>query len=75
MPTLSLKAHFDGQHILLDEPFDLPSGAQLLVTVVSPDWEYWEGSHECWAAGSRAFERAYGDDEPEYSLADVRELA
>ncbi len=36
MPTISLKAHFDGQTILLDEPAELPFDAQLLVTVLSP---------------------------------------
>ena len=34
MPTIQLKAHFDGQAIQLDEQFDLPCDAQLLVTVL-----------------------------------------
>lgn len=34
MPTIHLKAHFDGQAIQLDEQFDLPRDAQLLVTVL-----------------------------------------
>lgn len=34
MPTIRLKAHFDGQAIQLDEQFDLPRDAQLLVTVL-----------------------------------------
>ena len=36
MPAVSLNAHFDGQHIQLDEPFELPRNAQLLVTVLKP---------------------------------------
>jgi hypothetical protein len=34
MAAISLKAHFDGDHILLDEPYDLPPDARLIVTVV-----------------------------------------
>lgn len=29
MPAISLKAHFDGKHIQLDEPYELPRDAQL----------------------------------------------
>jgi len=35
MPTVTLKAHYDGERIQLDEPFDLPRNALLLVTVLS----------------------------------------
>ena len=34
MPTIHLKAHFDGQVIHLDEQFELPRDARLLVTVL-----------------------------------------
>lgn len=41
MLTIRLKAHFDGQAIQLDEPFELSRDAQLMVTVLpsveSPD--------------------------------------
>ena len=67
MPTISLKAHFDGNVIRLDEPYEIPRDAQLLVTVLtssSPsDWS------ELSAAG---LSRAYGDDEPEYTAADLQ---
>src|SRR5438874_7531682 len=36
MPTISLKAHFDGRAIQLDEPAELPRDARLLVTILSP---------------------------------------
>ncbi len=40
MPTIQLKAHFDGHAIQLDEHCELPRDAQLLVTVVpSPEVE------------------------------------
>ena len=34
MSSITLKAHFDGQSIHLDEPFELTQDAQLLVTVL-----------------------------------------
>ena len=70
MPSVTLKAHFDGERILLDEPFDLPRNALLLVTVVPPQGN---GDHVAWvAASSAALARAFGDDEPEYTQADIR---
>jgi hypothetical protein len=56
MPTAVLKAHYDGEHIVLDEPFELPTNVALDE----------EGSE--WAAlGAQGLVRAYGDDEPEYT--------
>jgi hypothetical protein len=69
MPRLSLKAHYDGKTILLDEPFDLPEGARLLVTVLDPQAE--EERAEWTALSVRALAQAYGDSEPEYSMADI----
>jgi hypothetical protein len=34
MPTVALRAHYDGKKIVLDEPFDLPTDAPLIVTVL-----------------------------------------
>jgi hypothetical protein len=34
MPTIALQAHYDGQHVILDEPHDLPPNASLMVTVL-----------------------------------------
>jgi hypothetical protein len=70
MPTVTLKAHYDGERIQLDEPFDLPRNALLLVTVVPQDGD---GDRVAWlAASSAALARAFGDDEPEYTQADIR---
>ncbi|MEQ1909188.1 MAG: hypothetical protein ABMA15_10220 [Vicinamibacterales bacterium] len=70
MPTVSLRAHYDGERIQLDEPFDLPSDVPLLVTVLVPEPDK---EREAWiAAGREALARAYGDAEPEYVLADIR---
>jgi hypothetical protein len=70
MPSVSLKAHYDGKAIRLDEPFDLPEGAQLIVTILDaaqPDQE-----RAAWLdLSARGLVRAYGDSEPEYSIEDV----
>lgn len=34
MPTISLQAHFNGKQIVLDEPYDLPPNASLMVTLL-----------------------------------------
>ena len=62
----TLKAHFDGNSIQLDEPFALPQAARLLVTVLDEDEEsrYWS------ALGAEAFSRAGTAAEPEYTAAD-----
>ncbi len=70
MTAINLKAHFDGQSIQLDEPFELPLNAQLLITVLpSPNG----GDEQAeWRELSRqALSRAYGPDEPDYSDADL----
>jgi hypothetical protein len=68
MPTAILKAHYDGEHIVLDEPFELPANASLIVTVFAPDAQRSE-----WAGlGAQSLARAYGDDEPEYTAADLK---
>ena len=69
MPSVTLKAHYDGERIQLDEPFDLPPNAALLVTVLAEG----NGDRLAWLAASRAaLARAFADDEPEYTLADIR---
>ncbi len=70
MPAVTLKAHFNGRQIVLDEPFDLPPNSPLMVTVFAKE-DYIEDAH--WhglAAGALA--RAYGEDEPDYSAADIK---
>ena len=69
MSSVILKAHYDGEHIVLDEPFDLPPNAALAVTVLSPAMREHDGDHAEWAAlGAQSLARAYGGAEPEYSL-------
>jgi hypothetical protein len=69
MPTVALKAHFDGDHIVLDEPFELPRHAPLIVTLLEerdPERADWE------ALAAESLARAYGPDEPDYSVADIK---
>jgi hypothetical protein len=60
-------AHFDGQHICLDERFSLTLNAKLTVTLL-PDPEESQDECEAWLRLSeQKLERVYGDDEPDYS--------
>ena len=71
METVTLRAHFDGKQILLDEPFELEPNTELIVTVVpsASDEE-----REAWTRFALAsLARAYGDDEPEYSRDQIKE--
>ena len=73
MPATILKAHYDGKHIVLDEPFELSPHTPLAVTVLSPATPEQDSEREQWTALSlQSLARAYGDDEPEYTLADLR---
>ena len=70
MPSITLNAHFNGQQIVLDEAFDLPENAKLLVTILeTPDLERGEWQ----ALASQNLARAYVDDEPDYPLSLVKE--
>jgi hypothetical protein len=70
MPSITLKAHYDGQTILLDEPYELPPDARLLVTVLAPTQD---AEREGWARlGGEGLARAYADSEPDYGPEDVR---
>jgi hypothetical protein len=56
MSPVTLQAHYDGRHIVLDEPYDLPANAALMVTVLPSSAE--ADSEEAWlraASSSDAF--------------------
>lgn len=67
MAPVTLKARFDGEQIVLDEPLSIPRGARLLVTVIDSTSDEAEEA----AVARLALARAYGPDEPEYSEADI----
>lgn len=70
MQIVNLQAHFDGERILLDEPYDLEPNTKLVVSVI----EVQDAEREDWIRLSLAnLERAYGEDEPEYSLDLIKE--
>ena len=71
MPTVALQAHYDGEHIILDEPYNLPANASLMVTLLpfasDPD------SEDVWlraAASSDAFAFLADPAEDLYTAAD-----
>ena len=71
METVTLRAHFDGKQILLDEPFELEPNAQLIITVLPKPLSE---ERENWARlALENLERTYGHDEPEYSLDLIKE--
>jgi hypothetical protein len=66
MPSITLRAHFNGTQVVLDEPFSLERDAKLLVTVLPAETD---AEREDWLGlSAQGLEAAYGEDEPEYSL-------
>jgi len=74
MQTVTLSAHFDGERIQLDEPFDLPADARLLVTLL-PNTPVDAERREWYALAKAGLARAYADDEPDYPESLVRKPA
>lgn len=71
METKTLRAHFDGSQILLDEPFELEPNVELIITVLPKSSAE---EREDWTRLSlESLARAYSDDEPEYSLDLIKE--
>jgi hypothetical protein len=71
MENITLRAHFDGKQILLDDPVQLEPDTQLMVTVL-PKSE--NGDRYEWTRLSlESLARAYDDDEPEYPLHLIKE--
>ncbi|HNQ73419.1 MAG TPA: hypothetical protein PKN95_07435 [Verrucomicrobiota bacterium] len=68
MTTVALSAHFDGEKIQLDEDYKLAENARLMVVVLPQNDE-----RQDWSRLSlHQLARAYGEDEPEYTQADLR---
>ena len=70
MPTIALQAHFDGKRIVLDEAYDLPVNANLIVTVLPNAAEAEEGEWLRAAATNEAFEFLWDPAEDIYTIAD-----
>lgn len=71
-PLITLPAHFDGKAIILDAPFKLESDTKLLVTVLRSG-NHAEEKDEWNVSSSLQLNKAYSEDEPEYSLSLVKE--
>jgi hypothetical protein len=72
MNTITLRAHFDGEQICLDEPFELKPNTRLIITVLLEDQPHDE--HGPWLLLSQqGLETAYGENEVEYSLDLIKE--
>ena len=74
---VTLPAHFDGERIVLDEPFDLPVQAPLMVTLLTSPTQSDGDSEEAWlraAASSDAFAFLANPAEDVYTLEDGEPL-
>ena len=72
MSLRTIRAHFDGKQVRLDEPCQLAPDTKLLIVVVPSQPS--DGESEDWMLLSRqALENAYGEQEPEYSLDAIKE--
>jgi hypothetical protein len=72
MSLIALRAHFDGDKIVLDEPYELEPDTRLIVTVLSKDSDQ---EREDWAnLAMQGLARAYSDDEPEYTPDLIKEV-
>ena len=72
MIPITIRAHFDGEHIRLDEPCQLEPDAKLLV-IVLPKRPHVEENKDWMHLSLQALENAYGEQEPEYSLDAIKE--
>ena len=71
MPTVALQAHYDGEHIVLDEPYNLPANVSLMVTLLPSPSD--ADSEDAWlrvAASSDAFAFLADPAEDIYTAAD-----
>lgn len=65
MNSVTITAHFDGERILLDEPYELKPNTKLLVTVMTET----DDERESWLRLSfEQMNRAYADNEPGYEI-------
>jgi hypothetical protein len=72
MNPITLRAHFDGEQICLDEPFELEPDTKLIVTILPKKQIDDEG--EAWLFLSvHTLAAVYAEDEAEYSLELIKE--
>jgi hypothetical protein len=69
MNPVSIPAHYDGKHIVLDEPYPLAPETRLITTVLADS----EERADWLSLSAQRLAAAYSDDEPEYLLMSVLE--
>lgn len=72
MNAITLRAHFDGQKICLDEPFEMEPNTELMITVLPKRSS--DAEREAWFRLSQQnLAAAYGENEVDYSLDQIKE--
>lgn len=71
MNTITLPAHFDGEKIQLNEPYPLEPNTRLAVVILPENVED-EEREDYLLLAQQSLAAAYGDDEPEYTLDDIK---
>jgi hypothetical protein len=74
MPPVALRAHYDGEKVVLDEPATLPANASLLVMVLPVEGETSESAWLRAAAASDAYAFLHSPQEDIYSETDGKPL-
>ncbi len=70
--TITLRGHFDGERIQIDEPYRLEPGTRLIITALPQNTE--QDDQMFWSQLAQVgLARAYGDAEPEYVFEMIRE--
>jgi hypothetical protein len=70
METITLRAHYDGKQIRLDDPYELLPNTKLLITVIHKP----TAEQRAWLKlSAQGLSAAYGDEEPEYLLTLIKE--
>jgi len=69
MPMTSIAAHYDGKHVLFDEEVHLRPHTRLLVTILE---DQDSDRDEFLALAATALANSFGEDEVEYTEADLK---
>lgn len=69
MPMTSIAAHYDGKQVLFDEEVDIRPHTRLLVTILE---DQDSDRQEFLSLAATALADSYGEDEVEYSEADLK---
>ncbi len=78
MKVKKLRAHFDGNKIVLDDTADLKPNTKLIVTILpdslsEEDRKIIEEREEWQRSSAKSLSNAYGEDEVEYSVDLIKE--